>query len=67
MNETQLILWDALIPLHDEINNLRRTVPSTQRADSLERLNKVKDLIGQAWEKSSDAPTTSRLQEERNI
>lgn len=48
MNERQLILWDALNALHDEINKLSQTVPSTQRADSLERLNKVKDLIGQA-------------------
>lgn len=49
MNERQLILWDALNALHDEINKLTSTVPSPQRADSLERLNKVRDLIGQAW------------------
>ena len=52
MNDVQLILWNALNNLHTEINKLTSTIPSPSRADSLDRLNKVKELIGDAWKVS---------------
>lgn len=52
MNDVQRVLWDAQDALHKEINKVRSTLPSPSRQDSLDRLNKVKELIGDAWEAS---------------
>ena len=52
MNDVQNVLWDAQGYLYTEINKLTSTLPSPQRADSLDRLGKVADLIKEAWKVS---------------
>jgi hypothetical protein len=52
MNDVQNVLWVAQGHLYAEINKLGSTLPSPQRADSLDRLGKVADLIQEAWKAS---------------
>ena len=52
INDVQNVLWDAQGPLYEEINKLTSTLPSPQRADSLDRLGMVADLIKEAWKVS---------------
>ena len=52
INDIQNVLWDAQGPLYEEISKLESTLPSPQRADSLDRLYKVADLIKEAWKAS---------------
>ena len=52
INDVQNVLWDMQGPLYAEIDKLESTLPSPQRADSLDRLGKVADLIKEAWKVS---------------
>ena len=52
MNGVQNVLWDMQGPLYEEIGKLESTLPSPQRAESLDRLYKVADLIKEAWKVS---------------
>ena len=52
MNDVQNILWDMQGPLYKEISKLESTLPSPQRADSLDRLYKISELIKDAWKVS---------------
>jgi len=55
MNDVQRILWDMKWPLSKEISELRNlTLPSASRQASLDRLNKVEQLIKDAWEASEE-------------
>ena len=52
MNDVQQILWDMQKPLYEEISKMTSHVPSPYRQASLDRLNKVADLIKEAWKVS---------------
>ena len=52
MNDVQRVLWDMQGPLYEEINVLTSTLPSASRQASLDRLNKVEELIKDAWKVS---------------
>ena len=66
MNDVQRILWDMQGPLYEEINKMTSHVPSPYRQASLDRLNKVADLIKEAW-KVSEAEDESLEQELREL
>jgi len=53
LNDVQRILWDMQGPLYEEISVLSSTLPSPARQASLDRLNKIEQLIKDAW-KASD-------------
>ena len=53
LNDVQRILWDMQGPLYEEISVLSSTLPSASRQASLDRLNKIEQLIKDAW-KASD-------------
>ena len=63
MNDVQSILWDAMDALHTEINVVTSTIPSPSRQESLDRLYKVRELIGDAW-KESDIEELHIVEEE---
>jgi len=52
MNDVQRVLWDMQGPLYEEINKLTSTLPSPSRQASLDRLNKIEQLIKDAWKMS---------------
>ena len=62
MNDVQNVLWDAQGPLYEEISKMTSHVPSPYRQASLDRLNKVADLIKEAWKVSEAEDKVSKLQ-----
>ena len=52
MNDVQRVLWDMQGPLYEEISKLTSTLPSPARQASLDRLNKIEQLIKDAWKMS---------------
>ena len=62
MNDVQNVLWDMQGPLYAEIDKLESTLPSPQRADSLDRLYKISELIKDAWKVSEAEDKVSKLQ-----
>jgi len=66
MNDVQRILWDTQGPLYEEISKMESHVPSPYRQASLDRLNKVADLIKEAW-KVSEVEDKSLEQELREL
>ena len=54
MNKVQQILWDMQKPLYEEISVLSSTLPSASRQESLDRLNKIEQLIKDAWKASEE-------------
>ena len=52
MNDVQNVLWDMQGPLYEEIDKLNSTLPSPSRQASLDRLNKISELIKDAWKVS---------------
>ena len=62
MNDVQNVLWDMQGPLYEEINKLSSTLPSPSRQASLDRLNKISELIKDAWKVSEAEDKVSKLQ-----
>ena len=54
LNDVQRILWDMQGPLYEEISVLSSTLPSASRQASLDRLNKIEQLIKDAWKASEE-------------
>lgn len=52
MNEVQRILWDMQGPVYEEINKLESMLINPYQQASLDRLNKIEQLIKDAWKAS---------------
>jgi hypothetical protein len=55
MNDVQRVLWDMQGPVYAEINKLEAMVINSYSQASLNRLNKIEQLIKDAWKASEEA------------
>jgi len=52
MNDVQRILWDMQGPLNEELNKLEKTLINQYQQASLKRMEKIQQLIKDAWKVS---------------